>query len=433
MAAFPPGPHVATEFRANYHTDFGRYIVAEPAVVLRPASVDQLAATLRALRDHALPYKIRGAAHSSGGQVVSRGGAVVDVTGLSGVVADAGTTVDALGGTRWIEIAEHLHPRRRPPVMTDNLRTTVAGTLAVGGFGDTTMRYGLQAASVAALDWVAPDGTITTLGPDDERFGYVLCGRGVLGAIARARLEVIARPPLLAGHLVAWRSLEEFLLGARVIHRDQRYEFVRAMLLWNQGGAVRAILANFTDGDVPRGPGVDGLGAAEAIVLPPSDRLVHARQDPIERWHYVCPALELALPLDERGRAAWGEIAPRVMRSGLAQHLPDGSAVVVVPGHPRLPLAPVPSGEAALLVALRPQLARPEDAAHWLPLLRELAAIAIAHGGRIYLISVEPDDPRFVEAQFGTAVVQRWRQLKAEVDPDGLCNPGLLPGTEAPA
>jgi FAD/FMN-containing dehydrogenase len=96
--------------------------------------------------------------------------------------------------------------------------------------------------------------------------------------------------------------------------------------------------------------------------------------------------------------------------------------VVVVPAAGELPLAPIPPGGdgSALLVALRPEL--PVAAARaLLPALRELAAHALAAGGRLYLMSVEPETPGFLEAQFGDAL-PRLRELKDALDPHRLLN-----------
>ena len=59
------------DFRDNPCLDFGRLVRRVPAFVLRPDTVDQLAECLRHLATEGLPYKLRGAAHSSGGEVLS--------------------------------------------------------------------------------------------------------------------------------------------------------------------------------------------------------------------------------------------------------------------------------------------------------------------------------------------------------------------------
>src|SRR5690606_1286393 len=91
---------------------------------------------------------------------------------------------------------------------------------------------------------------------------------------------------------------------------------------------------------------------------------------------------------------------------------------------PELPLAPVTGGP-TLLIALRPE-APADRARELLPVLRTLGDIALAAGGRIHLMSIELTTSRFLERQFGDTIASRFRELKARLDPRGLCNPGLL-------
>ena len=49
-----------------------------------------------------------------------------------------------------------------PPVLTDYLNLSVGGTLAVGGVGATTPRYGLQSDNVLEIDVVTGRGEVLT-------------------------------------------------------------------------------------------------------------------------------------------------------------------------------------------------------------------------------------------------------------------------------
>src|SRR5262249_19128928 len=153
-------------------------------------------------RDAGIPYAVRGAGHSSGGQSLIEGGAVLDTRRLDRIVADdpARETITVEGGLWWLALARHLMPQgRRPRSITANLRSTVAGTLAVGGFGDAAHVDGLQISHVDRLTLVTPDGRVHALGPDDELFRLSLAGRGQLGVIADATLQTSRRPFTIAG------------------------------------------------------------------------------------------------------------------------------------------------------------------------------------------------------------------------------------------
>ncbi len=430
ILSFPPPTRPVGEFRRAYATDFGRYLHRVPALVFAPVSVTQLAAAMGALGERRIPYTLRGSGHSSGGQVLIEGGVVIDMSGVRGVV-DRGDMVDVFGGTSWLEVVEELHPQRRPPVLTDNLRTTVAGTLAVGGIGDTSIHEGLQIASVVELDWVAPNGSVRTLTHADEELGFVLAGRGQLGAIARVRVPVSSRSSLLAGHVAVWSSLDRYLDAAATIRRERSYDVVRSTLFWRADGTavVRGILARIVDAEPLAGSDAAALArlaSESSAVLPASERIAAQRLDPIATWTYVCPALELSVPTCGVGRAALAAIERRIISSGLHAVVPNGVAIAVVAASPtRLPLAPMPPGQDGVLLAIRPQLATPADAARWIPLLHELADLALGAGGRIYLMSIPIERSDFLERQFGAAL-PRLRELKRKHDPDMVCNPGLL-------
>lgn len=418
-----PGSGESQGFRNCWHRDFGRYIERHPAVVVSPTSAADLGASMAALAERAIPYKIRGTAHSSGGQVLIDGGAVIELGGLTGILADHGSSISVAGGTRWLTLAS---PDRRPPVLTDNLYTTVGGTLAVGGIGDTSIRCGLQIDHVTALEWITPSGENRALGRDDELFRYALGSAGALGALASATIELVDRPRAVSTFVAAWPDADAFIDAARRIREQRSFELVRAALIWGQDRRpfVRALLANFGagEGDEAR---LRALAPATYAALGASDRTGDSARDPHAGWTYVCPALELTLPLD-RGAEIWARLERTIRRARLDATFPEGTAITVLPGDPALPLSVVPPGcPDCLFIALRPRLESAAHTSYWLPLLREIAAAALDAGGRIYLMSIQTGAERFLDRQFGPAAA-RLRELKAELDPLGLCNPGLL-------
>jgi len=52
---------------------------------------------------------------------------------------------------------------------------------------------------------------------------------------------------------------------------------------------------------------------------------------------------------------------------------------------------------------------------------------AMGPGGKIYVMSLEPTQPRWLEKQLGSERYERLIALKAKWDPDHLLNPGLVP------
>src|SRR5262245_3532388 len=78
----------AYDCRTNVCIDYGKFIERVPFFVLRPLTLDQLVASVAFLQKVSIPYKVRGAAHSAGGQVLFDKGAVIDLSRLTRIVED---------------------------------------------------------------------------------------------------------------------------------------------------------------------------------------------------------------------------------------------------------------------------------------------------------------------------------------------------------
>lgn len=401
--------------------DHGGLIVREPSAVHAPSSVEELAACIRQLRTDRTPWIARGAGHSSGGQSLIHGGAVVEMAKLSAIVADDGPTITVQAGIRWRDVMTKLvRTARRPTVVTGEMTTTVGGTLSVGGVGETSHFEGLQIDGVRALTIVTPDGEVHRVGADDELARFVLAGHGQLGVIAEATLATRARGSTIAARALAFESLADYLALVDGLQGEGGpFPFVRGRLLWRDGvphTRVKATVGAFS-ADLAAAPPPDLGGAAKA-----SEPTVFDLLTPTDREHPAfAPCAELVLP---RATAIeiWSKLTTDVRTSGLAAHLPDGASVVVVAGG-KLPLSPVGAG--AVVIALRPKLSDEVMARRVAAALRGLCARALSLGAKLYPIGEEPDDVRWARHQYAE-VWPAWSALKDRLDPDRLCHPWRL-------
>ena len=421
-----PWAHAAGDFRRDPRRDFGGIVVRTPARVLQPTTVAELAACMRALRESRTPYKLRAAAHSASGEVLTAGGAVVDLSALTGITADDpdAETITALGGTTWLAVWEHLATSgRRPLTLTTNPRTTLGGTLGAGGVGDASHRRGPQVAGVRELVLVTPDGERHTARPGDPYFALALCGHGALGAIAEVTLGTVREASTLTGRVLRWSHLDRFLGDAVAL--GDACSHIRARLVWADGlTRVWAIVG--TPGEVERALPIDAAQLLGASAVETVDLLAHARIDPAPAWARYNQCVELVLPVPA-GIPALHAIDAAIARGPLARYLPRGASLALVAGTPELPLSPFRTAMNVVL-AIRPEPPDLAQARLCEPALRELATLALGAGGRIYL------------ASFGLDAAQRAIQLgeaeaelaaaKRAVDPDGLCNRGNLHGWE---
>jgi cytokinin dehydrogenase len=414
---FPTG-----DFRTDPRIDFGRYVRRTPGLMLHPNDATQLAACMRQLGIEGIPFTTRAGAHSSGGQVLIEGGVVIDLRALNRVLADDPElqTVTVEGGARWLDVIEYLAPLgRRPPVLTDNSRSTVGGTLAVGGFGSSSHRHGLQVQQVRALTVITLDGERHVVRPGDDLYAYTLCGRGQLGVIADATLTTVSRPWTLRGRMLGWRSIVNFMDSATRVLEHGYFDFFRAMMMWEPGLPVMAVSGDLGETLTP----IEEVRPDDATPLEEVDLLGPAREDHFDKWKFTSPALELLLPLPD-GLMTFRRIVDRIIEAGLHVYMPRGSSLMVLRRPQGLPLAPFPDSDLALLIALRLEIS-PEDAPSILPALRDIGNEAMKDGARCYLISLELETADFLERQFGDAL-PAFRALKDRYDPKRLLNPWHL-------
>ncbi|MEU4806399.1 FAD-binding protein [Actinosynnema sp. NPDC023587] len=210
-------------------TDFGRTVHHRPLAVLRPDSVDDIAAVQRYATANDLRLVPRAEGHSTAGQAQAPGGIVVDMTGLNTVhrVASDHIVVDA--GARWSRVLAATIPHGlTPPVLTDYLELSVGGTLSVGGLGGASHRHGAQTDNVLALDVLAPDGTRHTCSPttNSALFDAVRAGRGRHGIILTATLRLVPAHTHATVHRLCYANLTDFLADQRTLMNEQRFDYL---------------------------------------------------------------------------------------------------------------------------------------------------------------------------------------------------------------
>lgn len=403
--------------------DFGRVQAKVPRFVVLPADQAQLSATLLLLSHLKIPIKIRAGGHSNGAQtLMGEEGAVIDMRHLNRIVSDHPTEnlIRVEGGARWVDVIRHLHAQnRRPLTMTGYWQTTVAGTLSVGGFGDTTHINGPQTSSITAMTVMTLDGQRHEVTSGHPLFDYVLAGRGQLAVIADATIKTSPGPWVAHVALLEWARVEDLIEDAAKIIEQKRFSPFNVRYFWRQdapflGGAC------FLDEE----PNLEGLKAKLVGINRDVDLFAAGMEASAPgfgaRNHWPC--LEFVLPLPQ-GLEVWQEFHRDIKQSLLDLALEDGSPIVIMHTTPTLPLAPFPDSPFCLVFALRPKLQGFQVPAN-IGFLNRWRQRILDAGGKIYLMSIEDGDLKLAQ-QFGPAYA-RFVELKKEFDPDFLLNPGLL-------
>jgi len=198
------------------------------SVVVRPEEPDEVAAVL-AIADEARVPVTAAAGRSGvcGASVPLFGGIVLDLTGLSGIVAVDATSLvlDVRAGTFGTALEDELRAAHGMtlghwPQSID--LSTVGGWLACRSAGQFSNRYGKIEDLVAGLDVVLADGTrITTGGAPRQAVGpdlnqLFVGSEGTLGVITGARLRLHRAPTHFAKS--AW-AFATFADGLELLRR----------------------------------------------------------------------------------------------------------------------------------------------------------------------------------------------------------------------
>ncbi len=214
--------------RGRYATDASIYQV-EPVGVIVPETADDVAAAMAVARAHGVPVLPRGGGTSQCGQTVNRA-LVMDCTKylrrLLSVDPDARTAIVEPG-----IVLNHLNAALRPhglffPVdPSTQARCTIGGMAANNSCGSKSIRYGLMADNVLAIDAILADGTRYGFGavsgnlgePAPERIADLIQTLRSLGA--READEIASRFPKQLRRVGGY-NIDALTPSARATGRD---------------------------------------------------------------------------------------------------------------------------------------------------------------------------------------------------------------------
>jgi len=188
--------------RGTFATDAGgtAYGFADGVVIAR--SAQQVSVLLRAAQAHRVPVTVRGGGLTTEGESVAFGGVLLDMTGMSRVLAvdTNALTVRTEAGIFWASLAESLRRHGMDYLSAPlNLTSSVGGTLQVGGIDVNSPRLGCSADQALALQVVTPTGDIVECSDTQnaELFRRVILGYGQFGVITEATLRIRRYTPIL--------------------------------------------------------------------------------------------------------------------------------------------------------------------------------------------------------------------------------------------
>jgi len=175
-----------------------------PAVILRPADVDDVVRVVNLARDTGSELAVRCGGHSVAGHSVSEGGIVIDLRDLKAI------DIDVDGGTAWADAgltaAEYSSAANAHGLATgfgDTGSVGIAGIMLGGGVGLLVRKYGLTIDSLLAADLVTADGRVLRVDEEHEPdlFWAIRGGGGNFGVATRFRFRLEPVDRIVGGML----------------------------------------------------------------------------------------------------------------------------------------------------------------------------------------------------------------------------------------
>jgi alkyldihydroxyacetonephosphate synthase len=266
----------------------------EPEVVVRATSTEDVSRLLRWASAEGVPVTPYGAGSGVvGGAVAVRGGVLLDLSGLAGLVAldEESGVATFRAGTLGPDVESAVNARGWTVghFPSSIMCSTVGGWVAARGAGQLSTRYGKAEDLVVAVEAVLADGTVwrtvpaprTAVGPDLWR---LLAGsEGTLGVLTEVTLRLHPLPEVrvfggwlfgsLADGLDALRAVMR--TGARPAVLRLYDELDTTLVLGREGGAL---LVTVCEGDP------DVVAAERAVLARACGAATDLGAEPGEHW-----------------------------------------------------------------------------------------------------------------------------------------------------
>ena len=173
------------ESREANSRDLGRIIFRTPNAILRPGSVADIQKMIRYCRAHTIKVAPIGAHHAMFGQALVDGGLIIEMRSLRTIHSISAQGADVDAGVYWKDVILDAYSKGLTPAsITGYIKTTVGGTLSMGGIGVmTTYKAGAQIDHVQQLQVVTGTGELVTCSKtqNSDLFHAVLGGHLVDG------------------------------------------------------------------------------------------------------------------------------------------------------------------------------------------------------------------------------------------------------------
>ncbi len=430
--------------RAVYENDAYPLEKAAPLATVLPRTTEQVAAVVKLCAAHAVPFAPRGAGTGLAGGTLCPGGILIGVARMNRILdidlrnrrlrAQAGAVNVAL--TKAVAADGYLYA----PDPSSQGASTLGGNIANNAGGPHTLKYGVTANHILAVELVLPDGEIVTLGDKTEDVnGYDLLGvalgsEGTFGIITEATVRLTRQPQSVRTLLAIFDTVDD---ATQTVSDIVAEGIVPAALEMMDAVILQTVEDAFHFG-FPRDAG--------AILIIELDGLDAGLEMQADRARALCDrnhAREIRRAATPKDRAnLWaarkkavgtlGRLAPScvtqdcvIPRSQLPQTL---RAIAEIGRRHELRIANVfHAGDGNLHPVTLFDERNPEEVQRVMAASHEILELCISIGGTLtgeHGIGVEKRD--YMPLLFPPETLRTMEDLRAVFNPTGLCNPGKI-------
>jgi FAD/FMN-containing dehydrogenase len=197
---------------------------AEPALVVRCASVSDVQCAVRAARGAGLPISVKGGGHDWAGRAMHAGGLTIDLSGMRQVTVDAETRTATIGG--GATAADLIAETSKYGLITATGTSSAVGMVGLstgGGYGPGIGKYGLALDNMISVQVVLADGQVVTADATNEPdlFWAHRGGGGNFGVVTSMRMKLHPLETALAGFMMfSWNDAGQVWAGVERVLAD---------------------------------------------------------------------------------------------------------------------------------------------------------------------------------------------------------------------
>jgi FAD/FMN-containing dehydrogenase len=214
---------------------FNLAVQVRPEVVVGAASTADVVAAVRFAGEHGIPVRVQSTGHGAHHDI--NDGLLVTTKRLDSVEVDGASRIATIGaGARWSAVITAADTFGLAPITGSSPSVGAVGYLLGGGLGPLARSHGFSSDWVRGFTVVTADGEVVTASAQEhpDLFWALRGGKGGLGVVTEARVELVDLPDLYAGALMfegdqvepalrAWAAFtatapDEVTTSAAIIH-----------------------------------------------------------------------------------------------------------------------------------------------------------------------------------------------------------------------